>query len=102
MSADNGIYILVTPTNDYPQSYEYRVAEMMAIENLDWDDSKKQQVNDENVAIENARQMFGHAPVFKSRDEAYQYAVKVYDEIMACPVPILEYGISEIRIEKPF
>ncbi len=34
MSADNGVYILVTPRRDDPERFEYRVAVCQAIDNV--------------------------------------------------------------------
>ena len=52
MSADNGIYILET---DGP---EYRVREIGAIENLNWDERKGQETSNDNVILQNARAMW--------------------------------------------
>jgi hypothetical protein len=86
MSADNGIYILKTA------GPEWRVAEMMAIDNLYYPDDKPETV------LKNAREMFARAEVFKDRALALVYA---FDLAKDCDV--LEYGVSELpEIEAPF
>ena len=91
MSADNGIYILET------SGPEYRVSHMMAIDNLNWDDEKKDFSNDPDVMIENAREMFVRAPVFFDKEEAERFAFQEAEDY-----PFLEYGISSIKINRKF
>lgn len=68
MSADNGIYILETSSPDLPT--EYRVRELMAVENVYWDDEKHEDSNDPNIWIENAREMWNGCTVYYSRADA--------------------------------
>lgn len=121
MSSDNGIYILKTrkanglhgpdPTKDV---YEWRVADLQAIENLEeppqfydatnntWTDLPSDEPElcpscgqhlIESWQIVNARQMFAKAPVFDNEIEAVKYAMKLEKE-----TDVLEYGISSIDI----
>lgn len=91
MSADNGIYILKTPSypikkdNCYTNRgsyYEYRVAYAMAIDNVDYSDLY-------------LPALFGNSPVFQKEDEAWNYAKQLEEDC-----DYLEYGIC--LIEKDF
>jgi len=76
MSADNGIYILPSPT---PNGLEYRVAHAQAIENVDYDPMYE-------VLL------FSKAPVYASEQEAVLAAfekAKDYD--------VLEYGVAMLE-----
>lgn len=124
MSSDNGIYILRTPKGfDFSgkQAYEYRVAELQAIDNLDWhvcsvhgtdyhfgNDGRENCIechtggcHEEACTIIQAREMFGHAQVFATKNEALAYAGTVEEEIWTQGYP-LEYGICNINIPKEF
>ena len=118
MSADNGVYILKT-LGKKPGEFEYRVQEMQAVENYEWDPKRKRPVNDPDVHIKNARKMWGcprprpststddpsifePPKVFTSENEALKEAYFLYQEIMASDFPILEYGISTIEIPRKF
>lgn len=94
MSADNGVYILVTPTDD---GYEYRVTETSAIENLNWDESIGDETNDEDVIIKNARGTWHGAKIYYKRGETLEAAHDLYKSL-----PICEYGVSEIHINRKF
>ena len=105
MSADNGIYILKT---SLPQNasicgdgFEYRVAYHSAIDNVDWDDEKKEQSDDSNVRIKNAREMWKNCKVFLFEKEALAEAAEQYHSFMK-DGGYLEYGISFIEIPKVF
>jgi hypothetical protein len=93
MSADNGIYILKTPTPG--GEFEYRVREMGAVENLSWDGADYS--HDPRVLIANARKMWKNAPLFTDHGAALVHA----DELSKT-TPILEYGISTITVDVPF
>lgn len=100
MSADNGIYILQTPKGN---KFEFRVAHLQAVENFKWDDVNKEYTNDQNVWIENARNMWKDCNVFTNKSEAFQESDKIYyNEIMNNDYGILEYGICTIEINKEF
>ena len=88
MSADNGIYILVTPITD-SKVFEYRVAHCQAIENIDYDPKY-------------LNLYFGECSVFLTKTDALREAAKQEEEIMTGPMPILEYGIQFIRLNTPF
>ena len=90
MSADNGIYILVTPTNNGGE--EYRVVHAMAIDNLDYDVPEGWDLNPEEV-----KNYFENTPVFGDEKEALDYAHE-----LAKDWPFLEYGISSIKAERKF
>lgn len=94
MSADNGIYVLET------KGPEFRVAHLQAIDNLTWDDEKKDHNNDPDVAIKNARSMFGRAKKFKDKESAILYAHKQAEEIVEDGP--LEYGVCSISIDRKF
>lgn len=88
MSADNGVYILKTPswpirdhegyTNQHGK-FDYRVAHCGAIDNLDYSDLY--------LAC-----YFGNSPILHDEDEAWKVARRMAETI----VP-LEYGISVIE-----
>lgn len=84
MSADNGIYILESKDG-------FRVIHSQAIENIYfWETMPGEKLNPKYL-----KQYFGEAKVFKTRDEAWLEARRIYDEIMGEGFP-LEYGINII------
>lgn len=91
MSADNGIYILET---DGP---EYRVAHLQAVENINWNESLGREDSSDDTAIDNASRMWKGSAVHTSRQTALMEADK-----MARDCPVLEYGISFIKIKRSF
>lgn len=80
MSADNGIYILVT------KGPEYRVIHTQSIDDIYWDAP----IGDWNEGI--IKDRFDNAEVFNTEKAAWEEA----DE-MAKSYDILEYGISMIE-----
>jgi len=112
MSADNGIYILKSKDG-------YRVIHAQCIDNLWWwakDDRLYDEVFVENLTKrgnpnphksmwEERREInprflynyFGKSLVFNTEDEAWTEAKRLYQEIMASDIPIIEYGISHIQ-----
>jgi hypothetical protein len=100
MSADNGIYILRTLKKDCPEGsldpYEYRVAHLQAIENVDWDETTGGYTEDPDVRIKNAREMWARCNVV-SKKEVDQKA----DELER-KYGWTEYGIAYITIERVF
>jgi hypothetical protein len=94
MSADNGVYILRTPTDD---GYEYRVSELGAVENVYWDNERSNFSRSEDVAITNARQMWKGCSPFTKEGEALEYAAEILRQL-----PICEYGISFVEINRRF
>ena len=94
MSADNGIYVLRTPTDD---GYEYRVQHLQAIDNLEWDRGDEAYSDDPAIWIENARAMWRGCHAFTREGEALEYAAELLRQ-----QPICEYGISFIDIDRRF
>lgn len=104
MSADNGIYILETSGS------EFRVSMLQAVENYMWDDNLQQPdksycggySNNPDIQIVNAREMWKDCKVYSNSEDAMTEAKIIYDEIMSSDFPILEYGISFIKIDRKF
>lgn len=99
MSADNGIYILESPVRS-GEGKEYRVAECMAIENINYVPTGFYAPEEDlfwNLpAIWYA---FGTCEVFTNGADARQEAERIYcDPAME----ICEYGISYIEMDRPF
>lgn len=106
MSSDNGIYILKTPRR---KIFEYRIRHMQAVENYMWNDEVVNEVgvkgaytDDQDVWIQNAREMWEGCKVFTSERQAMAEAMKIYQEIMNDDLPICEYGIQVIEIDREF
>lgn len=90
MSADNGIYILVTKG-------EYRVIHAQAIENLWWWERDEGSLKDgRKLNPKRVIQYFGKAKVFRTNEAAWNEARKLYKKIMQSDIPVLEYGVQEI------
>lgn len=99
MSADNGIYILITPLK---QGLEYRVIYAQAIDNIRFVPSEDDEFDYSHGNPREIVQYFENAPRFETFKEAWQCAYELYDEIMNGDFPIVEYGISVLRLDKPF
>ena len=97
MSADNGVYILETLKKDKPNTFEFRVAHLQAVENVDWDQKQKCETEDDQIRIKNARKMWKNCKIFTSKKDALTFASDVLDELMIC-----EYGISFVTINEVF
>ena len=95
MSADNGIYI-----GHFPDGY--RVIHAQAIENCDDHKEFPQELTDASRVV-----YYGKSPLFVSRDEVWNEARRIYDSMRADDnadgwLPfVLEYGISEIKYDRP-
>lgn len=113
MSADNGIYILKTLAKDKAfGDYEYRVAHLQAVENMNFDwnasdpvilASRENRSTNPDVHIANARRMWANCSVHTNIKDALMQAYEMEQKILAdeyCPV--LEYGISSIHIDRVF
>jgi hypothetical protein len=89
MSADNGIYILVTQAlfGGKPAGQEYRVAHAMAIDNLYYDVETGEPRED--FIPEVAFQYFGDCVAHRNDVTALDVA-----DLLAREYPILEYGVS--------
>jgi hypothetical protein len=94
MSADNGLYILVTPKG---KGFEYRVAHLQAVENYGWDDELGCSTDNPDVHIKNAREMWGDSLVHTDITNAYECA-----RILLSSIGWTEYGICEINIPREF
>ena len=108
MSADNGIYILITPSfwskifpilkNSEQYNKEYRVAHLQAIENIDWDWTRGSGEEDhENIMIKNARKMWKDCKVCYNKKAAYKEARELEKKY-----GWTEYGICEIEVDRVF
>jgi hypothetical protein len=80
MSADNGIYVFVSPTST---GREYRVAHAQAIDNIDYFEEGTPECEAMEVVY------FGSAKICKSHNEAMEEAINELKK-----VPFTEYGIS--------
>lgn len=104
MSADNGIYLIETPIAEGSKEKEYRVKHAQAIDNIYWDEDKY--YPDHHNPEGNPSQVvayFGECEVFTNLDDAWKLARKMEEEILSDDYcPILEYGISSIKLPHPF
>jgi hypothetical protein len=100
MSADNGIYILETISED--ELSEYRVKHLQGIDDYTWDDDINDYSANPNIHIKNARKMWENCEVFYDRSAAMAKAHEIYREIMDSDFPVLEYGIDFIYIPRRF
>src|SRR6266581_5498298 len=113
MSADNGVYILVTPSEGGSQ--EFRVAHLQAVENVEYGrcpihgsdihlgNSDKEPCDyckansdystDASIHIQNAREMWRSAEIHTTEAEAFTEAASILRSLAVC-----EYGISFIEI----
>lgn len=96
MSADNGIYILKTPTPRFNNEFQYRVTECCAIDNIDYY-PRGSEKRDAMLVL-----YFGKSEVHTSLETAMQEATRVYTDLMSGPYPVCEYGISVINWEDEF
>lgn len=72
MSADNGIYVLLTESEKGP---EYRVTYANAIDNIygEWNDKTAKY----NGNIQTIKETFGEVPVFHTLNEALDFAEEI-------------------------
>jgi hypothetical protein len=102
MSADNGIYLLETPAVKGSKKKEYRVIHAQAIDNIYWDENCPNNNNSEG----NPSQVvayFGNTTAFNDAETAWGYAREIEKKILSDDYcPILEYGISSIKLPHPF
>lgn len=89
MSADNGIYILITP-HQRDNSLEHRVAVCSAIENIHGEEADKF-----------LRMYFGKCEPIKDRVAAMGIALDLYDTLID-EGGIVEYGVKQIKLDTPF
>ena len=98
MSADNGIYVLVTKRtrtqengvifNDGKEHLVFRVAHVQAIDNFDW--YQKNQIYNLGAYMKDT---WGASEVYKTVEAVMRKAVE-----MAKQYPVLEYGIRVIEV----
>jgi len=96
MSADNGIYMLKTPSKTKVGSFEYRVREVHAIENI-YDGNEPNGINERNLLT-----TFGGADVIETVEEAFSVAQAMHRQ--ACSDGnVVEYGVlmTELCTEFP-
>ena len=86
MSADNGVYI-------HRFRNGWRVAEGQAVENIYWNARKKEMGEAYNHKA--LRDYFSNSPLFKTEEDAWRYAQRLYKLIMD-EFGIVEYGIQVI------
>ena len=99
MSADNGIYILITPVSTGSIAKQYRVVHSQNIEEICWDKQAKKLAD--TIQPEMLMERFGNASPFSDECVAYKRAFKMARDIRDEGAP-LEYGVSEIEYDKPF
>jgi hypothetical protein len=56
----------------------------------------------DEICPDRLKEMFGNCKVFKTEIEALAEAQRIYNEIMQCPFPIVEYGIQIINYDGEF
>lgn len=93
MSADNGIYILVTPT-EKEHRYTYRVAHAMAIGNIYY-------YEDGPLSDATIVKYFGKCEVLTNKRRAIDLAYEM-KQVMEDDGCCIEYGVSVIQWGKPF
>jgi hypothetical protein len=95
MSADNGIYILQSPTEEGHD--EFRVTHAQAIDNISFEPNK------EGFNTEQLVEYFGKCKVITSKAEAQAVADGLLQQILNDEFcPIVEYGICGIKLPFPF
>lgn len=101
MSADNGVYILVTTRHSKQEGTQwvacepykvYRVAMVQAIDNLDY--YKEKEPHNLGAYMQD---IWGTSPVYQDKDQAILAAHKIADSI-----DVLEYGVSIIDTNLKF
>jgi hypothetical protein len=109
MSADNGIYVLVTKgpwvkakNGRRVPTKEYRVTHAQAIENITWEpDYPDYMTADSVLNRDKVLKYFGTAPVFTSRTRALLAAADMYEEYDNGFY--VEYGIQILNyLDVPF
>lgn len=97
MSADNGVYIHVSPRIGangeikVEYGFDYRIAHTTNIEDI----------YDEDIGNELTVLKFGDSKVYFNREDVLIAAGKIIDEIIESGMP-LEYGIRKVTRDKPF
>lgn len=97
MSADNGIYILVTLTRD-GSGKEYRVQHLQAVENYTWDHLWGMETKNPDIHIQNAREMWKDVSIIHSEHDALAEA----NRLLQAYGGWTEYGIQFVKIDRTF
>lgn len=94
MSADNGVYVLVSRgrKTQHGHKKEYRVIHAQAIENIEWSPDYPVGSGEMLLNREYVLSYFGEARVFTDRRVAEGYAQRIYDEWVK-DFGYVEYGI---------
>lgn len=97
MSADNAILIIET------EGPEYRVKYLLGMDNIYWDDEKKQISSDIEVMLKNAREMFEGCDVIDTYEGAVQEAVRINEEFLdSDDFGYIEHGVVQISMPGKF
>lgn len=89
MSADNGIYVLETPTKN---GAEYRVAHCFSIDDLNYFEPDTKEAHAMEVFL------FGESPVYNNAHDAMKAAIILHND-----VKYTEYGICCLNVRNnPF
>lgn len=83
------------------EGFEYRVRELMCVDNFSWDNKRGRYTDDADVQIVNARGMWSGCEVITSQREALVEAGDILDSLVRNEIPC-EYGISFIEIDREF
>lgn len=103
MSADNGIYILQSPVEGVKDTFEYRVKDCQAIDNI-YENFTSLIINDGveyKLHLLYEVMLFGESIVYSRKEDAMIVASKLEDAYHVNELP-LEYGIKTIRRQHPF
>lgn len=84
MSADNGVYI-------HKFLPGWKVCHAQAIENVYSYDTRKGEIDYDKYNYKILNRLFGKSPIFKTREAAFEYAMRI-SNILGWT----EYGIQEI------
>ena len=98
MSNNTGIYILKTKKG---LGYEYRVKEIVDVDEYKWDNEIDQETDNKDIHIENAREMWADCEVHVNEATATAEAQVLLDKYVA-EHGFCENGISEIYIPREF
>lgn len=98
MSADNGIYILVSPSDS---GNEYRVSHQQCIDNINVD-GKFIDGSGVDIGLYYETLYFGDSIVHDNEDDAMEEASSIYHDIMESDFPVIEYGIQHLYSDHKF
>lgn len=101
MSADTGIYLLKSP-KDNGVDFEYRVILAQAIDNIYWNDEKKDYNSNNEPYATHLIEYFGKCEVLTEKEahvKAFEMAKEVENDEFC---PFTEHGINIISLSKSF